>query len=362
MIEYERLGDFNRSFFEDFKKVFDKFLESGWYILGKNVAEFEQQFSRYVGCGHCIGVGSGFDAIKLSLKVFDFKPGSEVIMPSNAYIATVFAALHCGLKVVFVEPDIRTYNMDPEKIEEKVTPRTVAILVVHLYGKSCNMGPIMETVNRFNLKLIEDCAQSHGAMFKNKKTGSFGDFGAFSFYPTKNLGALGDAGAITTNNDAWAGTLKRLRNYGSEAKNYFDVVGFNSRLDELQAAFLTVKLKKLDEINSHKRGLAKIYLDGLKEDFIKPVVDEDFYDVYHIFNIRHPKRDALKEYLKNNGVETQIHYPVPPHKQKAIADITGDDDCFPVSEEIHDTTLSLPISFYHSEEDIHRVVEVMNKF
>jgi dTDP-4-amino-4,6-dideoxygalactose transaminase len=204
------------------------------------------------------------------------------------------------------------------------------------------MGPIIETTRKYDLKLIEDCAQSHGAMYKNKKTGSFGDFGAFSFYPTKNLGALGDAGAITTNNDVLSSALKRLRNYGSEVKNYFDMVGFNSRLDELQAAFLIIKLHRLDEI-------------------IKPVVDKDFYDVYHIFNVRHPRRDTLKEYLKNNGIETQIHYPVPPHKQKALMGIINDDR-FPISEEIHNTTLSLPISFYHQEDDIYRVVEVMNKF
>lgn len=361
MVEYERLGNFNKPFFEDYKKAFEKFLESGWYILGKNVEEFEKQFSRYIGCGHCIGVGSGFDAIKLSLKAFNFKPGSEVILPSNAYIATVFAAMHCSLKVVFVEPDIRTYNIDPGKIEEKITSNTVAILVVHLYGKACDMGPIMETTRKYDLKLIEDCAQSHGAMFGNKKTGGFGDLGAFSFYPTKNLGALGDAGAITTNSDVLSGALKRLRNYGSEVKNYFDAVGFNSRLDELQAAFLTIKLQRLDEINNHKRGLANIYLGGLKNDFIKPVVDKDFYDVYHIFNVRHPRRDTLKEYLKNNGIETQIHYPVPPHKQKALTDIINDDR-FPISEEIHNTTLSLPISYYHRKEDIYKVVEVMNKF
>jgi dTDP-4-amino-4,6-dideoxygalactose transaminase len=233
-------------------------------------------------------------------------------------------------------------------------------MVVHLYGKPCNMDPIVKLCKKHNLKLIEDCAQSHGAKFRGKMTGTFGDFGAWSFYPTKNLGALGDAGAITVNNHELADLIKMYRNYGSKVKYYNEVVGYNSRLDEVQAGFLSIKLKSLNFINTHKRKLASIYNENLKNDFIKPAVDEDYYDVYHIYNIRHPKRDQVKEHLLKNEIKTDIHYPVAPHKQKAMEGVfTGE---YPISEEIHSTTLSLPISFGHTEDEIYKVVEVLNKF
>lgn len=361
MIQYERLGDFNRPFFEDYEKVFHDFIEGGWYILGKNVEEFERRFGRYVGCKHCVGVASGFDAIQLALHSFNFPAGSEIIMPSNSYVASIFAALHCSLKVVLVPPDIRTYNIDHHELERYINNNTTAILVIHLYGKACDMGAITKIASGYRLKLIEDCAQAHGAKFRGRQVGAFGNFGAFSFYPTKNLGALGDAGAVTTNEDSLAETVRMLRNYGSPEKNHFDLVGFNSRLDELQAALLLVKLHQLDAINEHKRKLAMIYLENLKDDFIKPHTHEDYYDVFHIFAVRHPERDALKEYLLKNGIETQIHYPVPPHKQKALTGLFPQIR-YPVSEEIHDTILSLPISFYHSEDEVSQVVEVMNRF
>src|SRR5690606_32271002 len=221
----------------------------------------------------------------------------EVITPSNTYIATILAILHAGLKPVLVEPDIHTYNIDPNKIEEKITKNTKALMIVHLYGKPCNMDPIIALCKKYNLKLIEDCAQSHGAKYKGKMTGSFGDLGAWSFYPTKNLGALGDAGAITTDHQELYESIKMFRNYGSSQKYYNEVVGFNSRLDELQAAVLSIKLKFLDHINNHKRNLAQIYLENLKDDFIKPVIDKEYFDVFHIFNIRHQNRDVLKNYL-----------------------------------------------------------------
>jgi dTDP-4-amino-4,6-dideoxygalactose transaminase len=223
------------------------------------------------------------------------------------------------------------------------------------------MDPIMELCKKYDLRLIEDCAQSHGATYKNKFTGTFGEFGAFSFYPTKNLGALGDAGAIVCNDNNLAAVIRKLRNYGSDKKYYNELVGYNSRLDEVQAAFLSTKLKRLNEINEHKRKLASIYLKELKEDFIKPVVHADYFDVYHIFNIRHPKRDELKEYMLKNNIKTEIHYPVSPNNQVALKDMFKDQQ-FPISEEIHNTTLSLPISFFHSENDVNRVVEVMNSF
>ena len=361
MIEYENLRNVNEPFRDSYLHSFNNVLNSGWFILGTYVKKFEDEFSKYIGSKHCIGVASGLDALILSLKAFEFENDSEVIVPSNTYIATILSILHCGLKPVLVEPDLKTYNIDPSRIEEKISGKTKAIMVVHLYGKSCDMDPILEICSKHNLKLIEDCAQSHGAAYKNKKTGTFGAFGAFSFYPTKNLGALGDAGAVLTDNEELAKKINMLRNYGSEKKYFNELVGYNSRLDEIQAGFLEVKLKKLDEINSHKRNLARLYLNNLKDDFIKPVVQEDFFDVYHIFNVRHPKRDLLKEYLFKNGIKTDIHYPVPPHKQKAMQGIIHESN-FPISGEIHNTTLSLPISYSHNENDIYKVIEVMNKF
>lgn len=360
MIEYENLYKSNLIFFEELKKSFDQTLNSGWFILGKNVEKFEQEFSSYHNSKYCFGVASGLDALLLSLKAFDFEKGSEVIVPSNTYIATILSILHAGLKPVLVEPDILTYNIDPKKIEENITTKTKAIMIVHLYGKSCEMDKIVEICEKFKLRLIEDCAQSHGTRFKGQLTGTFGEFGAFSFYPTKNLGALGDAGAIITNDESLAIKIKRLRNYGSDVKYYNEVVGYNSRLDEVQAGFLSIKLKKLDEINTHKRKLSQIYLDNLKDDFIKPVVDKNYFDVYHIFNVRHKKREELKQYLLKNEIKTDIHYPVAPHKQNAMKNIL--EGSYPISEEIHNTTLSLPCSFGHTEEEIYQVVEVMNKF
>ncbi len=361
MIEYENLGKLNAPFFDEYEKAFKQTLESGWYILGNKVQAFETEFSAYCNTKHCIGLASGLDALILSLRSFDFEKGAEVIVPSNTYIATILSIIHNGLKPVLVEPDIATYNIDPAKIEEKITSKTRAIMVVHLFGKMCEMDSINAIAKKHNLKVIEDCAQAHGALYKNKKAGNWGDFGAFSFYPTKNLGAIADAGAMTTNDSDLADKIKTLRNYGSKTKYYNELVGFNSRLDEIQAAFLSVKLKKLDAINQHKRNLAKLYLSELKSYFIKPVVHPDYFDVYHIFNIRHEKRDALKEYLLQNQIKTEIHYPVAPNKQKAMAGII-DNQITPIAEKIHQTTLSLPISFYHSEQDILKVIEVMNKF
>ncbi|MFA4922672.1 MAG: DegT/DnrJ/EryC1/StrS family aminotransferase [Ignavibacteriaceae bacterium] len=361
MIEYENLGELNKPFFEEYKISFEKTLNSGWYILGKNVKRFEEEFSAYHQSKYCIGVASGLDALILSLKAFNFEKDSEVIVPSNTYIATILSIIHCGLKPILVEPNLKTYNIDPQKIEEKISSKTKAIMIVHLYGKPCDMSPILALKEKYHLALIEDCAQSHGAKYFGKLTGTFGEFGAFSFYPTKNLGALGDAGAVLTDDTALAQSIKRLRNYGSDVKYYNEIVGYNSRLQEMQAGFLSIKLKHLDEINAHKQKLAKIYFDNLKEDYIKPVVEENVFDVFHIFNIRHAKRDGLKDYLLKNEIKTEIHYPVPPHKQKAMKGIITEKH-FPISEEIHATALSLPISFYHTENDIYRVVEVMNKF
>lgn len=360
MIDYENLEKLNRVFVQEYKIVFDNLLSKGWYILGENVSTFENNFASYVGTNHCVGVASGLDALSLSLRYYEFPIGSEIIVPSNTYIATILSILHNGLIPVLVEPDIRTYNIDPNKIEEHISSQTKAIMCVHLYGKCCDMDPIIKIAKKYDLRIIEDCAQSHGAKYKDRISGNLGDIGAHSFYPTKNLGALGDAGAITTNDPDIYKKIKALRNYGSDVKYYNDYVGYNSRLDELQAGFLDVKLKKIDLIIKHKRRLANIYNDNLKNDFIKPTIEPDYYDVYHIYNIRHPKRDQLKEYLKNRGINTEIHYPVPPNKQKAMANILPGE--YPISEEIHSTTLSLPISFIHNDDDIYRVVEALNQF
>jgi len=359
MIEYENLQRVNETLFEKYKERFDTFLQSGWFVLGSNVATFEQEFASYCSTKHCVGVASGLDALILAIDAFKFPSDSEIIVPSNTYIATILAIVRNGFKPILVEPNIATYNIDPSKIEEKITSKTKAILVVHLYGKSCDMDPITSIANQYNLKVIEDVAQAHGAKYKGKTVGSFG-IGCFSFYPTKNLGALGDAGAITTNDDLLAQRVKSLRNYGSDVKYYNNEIGYNSRLDEIQAGFLSVKLKILDEITNHKRALAKLYLENIDDRFIKPIVHEDFYDVYHIFNIRHPRRDELKEYLLKNNIKTEIHYPLAPHRQKAMQGIINGE--YPIAEEIHNTTLSLPISYFHTQNDVLYISEIINKF
>ncbi len=359
MIEYENLGKVNEKLFNKYQDKFDKILKSGWYILGQNVSDFEKEFAAFCDVNYAIGLASGLDALILAIDAFDFPKNSEIIVPSNTYIATILAILRNGFKPVLVEPDIRTYNIDPEKIEAKITPHTKAILPVHLYGKSCDMDPIMAIAKKYNLEVIEDCAQAHGATYKGKKIGSFG-IGCFSFYPTKNLGALGDAGAITTNDKSYADKILSLRNYGSSRKYYNDRIGYNSRLDEIQAGLLSIKLAVLDEITNHKRKLAALYHENLDDRFIKPVVHDDFFDVYHIYNIRHQKRDELRAYLLEHNIKTEIHYPLAPHKQIAMVGILDGD--YPISEEIHDTTLSLPISYFHQEKDVVKVIEVLNNY
>ena len=361
MIEYENLAKVNAPFAADFEAQFSSFLKDGWFILGKAVADFEQAFAHYCQTNYCLGVANGLDALSLALRYYEFEHGAEVIVPSNTYIATILSIVQNGLKPVLVEPDIQTYNIDPAKIEAAITPKTKAILVVHLYGKLCQMDTIMTIANKHHLVVIEDCAQAHGAKFKGQAAGSFGDIAAFSFYPTKNLGALGDAGAITTNSESVYKKTKALRNYGSNQKYVNEYIGQNSRLDELQAAFLSIKLKKIDALTAHKRKLAKLYQEGLKEEFVKPIDQIDFEDVFHIYNIRHPHRDKLRDYLLANGIKTEIHYPIAPNKQLAMKGIL-DQFPTPIAEEIHQTTLSLPISFCHSSEDVSKVIDVLNQF
>jgi dTDP-4-amino-4,6-dideoxygalactose transaminase len=310
---------------------------------------------------YCVGISNGLDALILALRTLDLPAGSEVIVPANTYIATVLAVIACNLKPILVEPDIHTYNIDPGKIEQAITSKTSCMLVVHLYGKMCDMDKIVQLKQKYNLSLIEDCAQAHGATYKNKQAGTFGDMGAFSFYPTKNLGALGDAGGIICNNEKYKNSLMQLRNYGSDRKYYNDVIGYNNRLDEMQAAFLSVKLKSLKLMNAHRNKLADLYHTNLSERYIKPVKDIDYYDVFHIYNIRYPQRDELQQYLLNKGIGTVIHYPVPPHRQKALKDIFDQKD-FPITDEIHQTTLSLPCSFCHTENEIMEVIDALNNY
>lgn len=359
-IPYENLKRLNKPFEGLLKQKFSSFLDKGWYILGEEVSSFEKEFGDFHNEEYVAGVANGLDALILALKCCDFKKGSEVLVPSNTYIATILAILHCDLVPVFIEPDLNTYNIDPTKIEAGITDKTVAIMVVHLYGQCCDMAPIISICNSKNLKLIEDCAQAHGAKYRGQLAGTFGDFGAFSFYPTKNLGALGDAGALICKTEEDLVKLKQLRNYGSKKKYYNDVVGYNSRLDEIQAAFLRIKLPHLNEINGHKKILADIYHSKLNDSFIKPVIHEDYDNVYHIYNIRHPDRDRLKAYLLENHISTEIHYPVAPHKQEALKEMNHLN--YPISTEIHESTLSLPCSFAHTSEQINHVVEVLNSF
>lgn len=367
-IDYENLSGLNAPFKEAYEAEFSRLLEKGWFVLGEQVTSFEEEFAAYIGAPTFLGVASGLDALEMPLKIMDFPVGSEIIVPSNTYIATINAILNTGHKPVFVEPDMDTYLIDPKKIEEKITANTKAIMVVHLYGKPCEMDPIMALCAKYNLELIEDCAQSHGAKYKGQATGTFG-FGAFSFYPTKNLGALGDAGGISLSNVDHYDKLKAWRNYGSFIKYKNEYVGDNSRLDEIQAGFLRIKLKALDQITAHKRGLANLYhelLDGDK--VILPHRADHLEEVHHIFPIRHKKRDELKAYLLEKGIRTEIHYPIAPCDQKSVRDIfqkngwTLNFDDFVRARAIHETILSLPISTIHTEKDIRYIADCINAF
>lgn len=361
-ILYENLNILNRPFEAEFRESFDRFLSSGYYILGSEVSDFEAEFSAYCKAPYCLGLASGLDALYLGLRVFEFPAGSEVLVPSNTYIATIISILNNGLVPVLVEPDIRTYNMDPTQIAGKITEKTVAVMVVHLYGQCAAMNEIVEISTKYNLKVIEDCAQAHGAILNGRTAGTFGDIGGFSFYPTKNLGALGDGGAIVMKDEALYTKIKALRNYGSHEKYFNKYIGINSRLDEVQASFLRIKLRSLDLINRHKIELARTYDDKLDERFvIKPLFFDNGQHVYHIYNIRVDDRDALRKYLLKKGIQTEIHYPLPPHFQEGYSAIFPDQS-YPVSEKVHQTTLSLPIAFWHTKSQIEYISDTINGF
>jgi len=346
---------------KEFNDVFNKFLNSGWYILGEEVKKFEENFADYCGTKYCIGVANGLDALILILKAYNFEAGSEIIVPANTYIATILAISANGLTPVLIEPDINTYNIDPDKIEEKITKKTKAVMVVHLYGQAAKMDKINNVAKKYNLKVIEDSAQAHGAVYNGKKTGSLGDISGFSFYPGKNLGALGDGGAVTTNNFELAEKIRVLRNYGSEVKYKNTCKGFNSRLDEIQAAILNIKLSLLDEDNQRRQEISKYYRKNIKnKQIILPETPKEESHVWHLFVIRTENRTKLQKYLSDNGIQTMIHYPIAPHKQKAYKELNT--LALPITEKIHKEVLSLPISPVMNDEEIKKVVEVINKY
>lgn len=360
MIEYESLTNSNHQFMDELEEAASRVIRSGWYVLGQEVSAFEAEFAQYVGAKHCIGVANGLDALILSIEALDLPRGSDILVASNTYIATIIAIVRAGHNPVLIEPDLSTFNMDPAKLLHAITSNTRAICVTHLFGKACRMDAIGAFAIEHGLKVIEDCAQSHGARLGAQMTGTFGDAGCFSFYPTKNLGAIGDAGAVVTNDDALADRLRYTRNYGSKQKYVNRYLGVNSRLDELQAALLRVKLRHLDAMTAHKRALAEVYFEHLPEWVVKPVRRPDEFDVFHIFAIRHPQRDALRQYLLDNGVKTEIHYPIPPHRQDAMLGLLK--GTYPIAEELHATELSLPISVGHNSDHIKRVVEIICQF
>lgn len=339
-------------------EAYQRVMQSGWYLLGSELSAFEQEFAAYCGSQYAIGVANGLQALELILRAYDIGPGDEVIVPSNTYIATWLAVTQVGATVVPVEPDIRTYNIDPARIEAAITSKTKAIMPVHLYGQAVEMDPIMQLADRYNLKVIEDAAQAHGATYKGKKAGALGHAAGFSFYPGKNLGAFGDAGAVTTNDAKINERIRLLRNYGSKVKYYNEEIGTNSRLDEFQAAALRVKLKYLDAWNARRKTIAEYYTDALKEmNIIRPVIIENSQSAWHLYVIRTGEREALQASLNERGIHTLIHYPLPPHKQKAYKSM--DHWQLPISEKIHNEVLSLPMGPHLRMEQAQAVVSAL---
>lgn len=362
MVKFLDLHGINEVYRAEINESIKRVLDSGWYLLGRENESFCAAFSEYIGVKHTIGVANGLDALSLILRAWDFPEGSEVIVPANTYIASILSISQNNLKPVLVEPDINTYNIDPKLIEAAITPKTRAIMAVHLYGRACDMGEIFELAKKYNLKVIEDCAQSHGAYYPNicKRAGSLCDAAAFSFYPGKNLGCLGDGGAVVTNDDAFAQKIAALRNYGSHKKYENLFKGYNSRLDEIQAAVLEVKLKGLDRDNAKRREIAQYYIENIKNpNLILPVSASDPH-VWHIFVVRCDNRDALQAHLMKCDVQTMIHYPIAPHKQEAYSELAS--LSLPISEKIHKEVLSLPISPVMSDEEIKQVVKAVNSY
>jgi dTDP-4-amino-4,6-dideoxygalactose transaminase len=347
---------------QELDAAYRRVMESGWYIIGQEVEAFETEFAAYCGTRYCVGVGNGLEALHLILRAMEISPGDEVIVPANTYIATWLAVTHAGTIPIPVEPDEKTYNIDPEQIEAAITPKTKAIVAVHLYGQPANMDLINKIAKRYQLRVIEDASQAHGARYKGRRVGGLGDAAGFSFYPGKNLGALGDGGAVTTNDRDLANKIRLLRNYGSRVKYVNEIKGFNSRLDELQAAFLRVKLTKLDEWNDRRVRVANQYLERLSSvtDLTLPFVPAWAEPVWHLFVMRYPKRAALEKHLQDAGINSLIHYPIPPHLSDAYAEerYLGS---FPIAEQLAQDVLSLPIGPHMTDEEVGKVTDILRK-
>ncbi len=361
MIKFLDLKKINERFRGELDAAAKRMLDSGWYLLGKEIEQFEVDFAAYCGVTHCIGCANGLDALKLIIKAYGFGPGDEIIVPANTYIASILAISDNGCTPVLVEPKWETRLIDEDLIEAAITSRTKAILVVHLYGRAMNMTKVWAIAKKYGLKVIEDSAQAHGAMFDGRRTGNLGDASGFSFYPGKNLGCLGDGGAVTTNDDELAAKVRALRNYGSDVKYHFPYQGTNSRLDEIQAAWLGVKLPHLDDDNQRRREIAARYSAEIKNPLIElPQGPNDESMVWHVFAVTCPRRDELQKYLTDHGIQTVIHYPIPPHKQPCYAG--WNDRSYPITERIHREILSLPISPVLTYDEVGEVVAVVNAF
>lgn len=348
---------------EDIRNAFERVFNRSWYIEGKEDEAFEQAFAKYCGTDYCVGCGNGLDALMLALKALGIGAGDEVIVPSNTYIATALAVTYVGATPVFVEPDINTFLIDPSLIEVAITNKTKAIMPVHLYGQACDMDAIMSIAKTHKLFVVEDCAQAHGATYKGKRVGSFGDAAGFSFYPGKNLGALGDGGAAVTNSKEIADKIRALGNYGSDYKYHHIYKGNNSRLDEMQAAFLLAKLPHLDKMNKERRRIAKLYSEGIHNPkVITPIVKEECVPVWHIYGVRCADRDALEKYLNDMGIGTNKHYPIPMHLQECYSDLNLPQGALPIAEKISATELSLPMYYGMTDEEIQYVIDAINEF
>lgn len=348
---------------DELREAFDRVFKASWYIGGKEDEAFEKAFAEYCDIKYCVGVGNGLDALMLALKAMEIGEGDEVIVPSNTYIATALAVTYVGATPVFVEPKLSTFNIDSGRIEEAITERTKVIMPVHLYGQACDMDSIMEIAGKHGLRVLEDCAQAHGATYKGRKVGTFGDAAGFSFYPGKNLGALGDAGAVVTNDMGLAERVRILGNYGSDYKYHHILKGNNSRLDELQAAFLAAKLPSLEKMNNERRRIAGRYLTEIKnEKVILPTVPEDMVPVWHIFGIRCTERETLEKFLNDREISTNKHYPIPIHLQECYKDLGFTQGDFPIAEEISSTELSLPMYYGMTNEEIDYVIYTINRW
>lgn len=361
MISFLDLKKINNRFRDKIECKITKILDSGWFLEGEENANFAKHFAEFCGTKYALGVANGLDAINLILRAYEFNANDEIIVPSNTYIATILAISQNGYTPVLVEPDINTYNINPDLIEVKITTKTKAIIVVHLYGQAVQMEKIWHLAQKYNLKIIEDSAQAHGSIYQTKRVGNLGDASAFSFYPGKNLGCLGDGGGITTNDEKLYSKIKAIANYGSDRKYHHIYKGVNSRLDEIQAAILDIKLAHLDADNEKRRIIASYYRAKIKNDKITlPQAYDEKSHVWHCFVVRTQKRDEFQKYLSDNGVQTIIHYPTPPHKQEAYKEWAK--RSYPISEEIHKTIISLPISPVMSDEEVKKVVELVNDF